>query len=48
MFNLAGFTALQSAQKANLYEALFYLSAKKAEVKYLEKLQKEQLKQTKK
>jgi hypothetical protein len=44
VFNLTGYTPLQSAQRANLYEAFFYLSAKKAEAKYLEKLQKEQLK----
>lgn len=31
IFNLSGYTALQSAERANLYEAFQYLAAKVAE-----------------
>ena len=33
IFNLAGLTPLQSAERANLYEAFQYLAAKAAEAK---------------
>lgn len=38
MFNRPDTTPIKSAQLADLYEALYYLAALKAEAKYLEAL----------
>lgn len=41
VFNLAGYTAIDSACKANLYEAMQYLSAKTAEAQVHEAMAKQ-------
>lgn len=40
IFTRDGMTALKSAEKANLWEAFMYLSADKAERKYINNLNK--------
>ena len=41
LFNLSGFTPLESAEKAKLYQVFQYLASKAAEEKVLENLAKQ-------
>tara|TARA_R110000822_G_scaffold281354_1_gene403071 strand:+ start:185 stop:370 length:186 start_codon:yes stop_codon:yes gene_type:complete len=41
LFNLSGFTPLESAEKAKLYQVFQYLASKAAEDKMLENLAKQ-------
>lgn len=40
LFNLTGFTPLQSAEKAKLYEVFQYLASKAAEEKVIDEISK--------
>jgi len=41
IFTAGGLNALESAEKADLYEAFMYLSADKAQVEYNKKMSKQ-------